>query len=171
MINCAHPTHFEDALEDGTRGRADPRRTGQRVTPEPRRARRVVRARRRRPRRARREHAALRRRFPQLTVLGGCCGTDHRTCPRSARLGVSKLQRDERARCDSRLACPHCRGRAPTTPAQNHRKIWKIGMPGSTGAVKISTPGPPGTVVVRTHRTHKSDAEASSGDAAKDQSR
>jgi methionine synthase I (cobalamin-dependent) len=25
-----------------------------------------------------REHAALKARLPHLTVLGGCCGTDHR---------------------------------------------------------------------------------------------
>jgi S-methylmethionine-dependent homocysteine/selenocysteine methylase len=24
------------------------------------------------------QYAELRRRFPQITVLGGCCGTDHR---------------------------------------------------------------------------------------------
>jgi S-methylmethionine-dependent homocysteine/selenocysteine methylase len=79
MINCAHPTHFESVLEAGApwqdriRGlranastkshaeldeaeeldQGDPADLGDR-------------------------HAALRGRLPQLTVLGGCCGTDHR---------------------------------------------------------------------------------------------
>jgi S-methylmethionine-dependent homocysteine/selenocysteine methylase len=79
MINCAHPTHFEDALEPGalwldrirglranasTKSHAeldeatalddgDPAELGER-------------------------HAALRDRLPRVNVLGGCCGTDHR---------------------------------------------------------------------------------------------
>jgi S-methylmethionine-dependent homocysteine/selenocysteine methylase len=79
MINCAHPTHFEDLLEPdaawverigGLRANAsvkshaeldeateldegDPADLGER-------------------------HAALRARLPRVNVLGGCCGTDHR---------------------------------------------------------------------------------------------
>jgi S-methylmethionine-dependent homocysteine/selenocysteine methylase len=79
MINCAHPTHFEDALEPGapwldrirglrsnasTKSHAeldeatelddgDPADLGER-------------------------HAALRDRLPRVNVLGGCCGTDER---------------------------------------------------------------------------------------------
>jgi S-methylmethionine-dependent homocysteine/selenocysteine methylase len=79
MINCAHPTHFERVLEDGaawverirglranasTKSHAeldeateldegDPADLGAR-------------------------YAALRSRMPNLNVLGGCCGTDHR---------------------------------------------------------------------------------------------
>jgi homocysteine S-methyltransferase len=79
MINCAHPTHFEDTLETdadwparirGVRANAstkshaeldeaeeldegDPADLGAR-------------------------HAALRDRLPSLTVVGGCCGTDQR---------------------------------------------------------------------------------------------
>ncbi|HKP20250.1 MAG TPA: homocysteine S-methyltransferase family protein [Thermoleophilaceae bacterium] len=79
MINCAHPTHFEDALEGGaawahrirglranasTKSHAeldeaedldegDPDDLGPR-------------------------YAALREKLPNLNVLGGCCGTDHR---------------------------------------------------------------------------------------------
>ncbi len=79
MINCAHPTHFEGALDEAAgwakRLRAlranssaksheeldespeldegDPAELGQ-------------------------QYAALRRRLPQLTILGGCCGTDDR---------------------------------------------------------------------------------------------
>ena len=51
----------------------------QRLDQEPRRARRGDRARRGRPRRPRpRATAPCARGCPQLTVLGGCCGTDHR---------------------------------------------------------------------------------------------
>ena len=92
MINCAHPTHFEAVLEDGEpwveRVRAlranastcshaeldeateldegDPADLGAR-------------------------YAALAGRLPQLTVLGGCCGTDHRHVKeiRDAWLGAS----------------------------------------------------------------------------------
>jgi S-methylmethionine-dependent homocysteine/selenocysteine methylase len=79
MINCAHPTHFEDAIEGGaawarrirglranasTKSHAeldeaeeldegDPDDLGPR-------------------------YAALRAKLPSLNVLGGCCGTDHR---------------------------------------------------------------------------------------------
>ena len=79
MINCAHPTHFEGVL-DGTQPWA------QRV--------RGVRANASRqshaelneatvldigdPAELGREYALLKRRLPQLTVMGGCCGTDHR---------------------------------------------------------------------------------------------
>lgn len=79
MINCAHPTHFSGVLEDG--GGWTSRLRGIRANA------------------SRRSHAELdnssdlddgdpvelaaqycdlRRRFPQLTVLGGCCGTDYR---------------------------------------------------------------------------------------------
>jgi len=78
MINCAHPTHFEHVLDDET-------------------VRRRVRG--LRANASRRSHAeldessdldsgdpaelaaqyrALRKQLPHLTVLGGCCGTDHR---------------------------------------------------------------------------------------------
>lgn len=79
MINCAHPTHFEQALEAGeawlkrvhgvranasTKSHAeldesetlddgDPTDLGRR-------------------------YQALRRNFPSFRILGGCCGTDHR---------------------------------------------------------------------------------------------
>jgi len=78
MINCAHPTHFEDVLAGGAW---------------------LDRLRGLRANASRRSHAeldaapdlddgdpvefggeygALRRRHPQINVLGGCCGTDHR---------------------------------------------------------------------------------------------
>ncbi len=79
MLNCAHPTHFSDALRDGERW--------------------VSRLRGIRANASMRSHAELdaapdldvgdpvdlgwryrdlRARFPHVNVLGGCCGTDHR---------------------------------------------------------------------------------------------
>ena len=79
MVNCAHPTHFEDVLATGERWRD--RIRGLRANasmrshdeldemeelddgdPDDLGAR----------------YAALRARLPHLNVLGGCCGTDHR---------------------------------------------------------------------------------------------
>ena len=79
MLNCAHPTHFSSALRDGEKW--------------------VSRLRGVRANASTRSHAELdaapdldigdpvdlgwryrdlRARFPQVNVLGGCCGTDHR---------------------------------------------------------------------------------------------
>ena len=79
MINCAHPSHFEDVLDE--------------LGPKLRRVRGL------RANASRRSHAeldastdldsgdpaalgaayrALQRKLPALTVVGGCCGTDHR---------------------------------------------------------------------------------------------
>jgi S-methylmethionine-dependent homocysteine/selenocysteine methylase len=79
MINCAHPTHFTPILEPNAQWT-------DRI--------RAVRANGSRKSHAElddateldsgnpiafgREHAELRSRFPQLTILGGCCGTDLR---------------------------------------------------------------------------------------------
>ena len=61
MINCAHPTHFSGMLAAGEgRWRGGIRGLGANAP------------------RGGRSHAELRRCLPYLTVLGGCCGTDHR---------------------------------------------------------------------------------------------
>ena len=77
MVNCAHPTHFGDALGDGTGHRIrglranassmshaelDAAETLDIGDPADLASR----------------YAALRRALPDLTVLGGCCGTDVR---------------------------------------------------------------------------------------------
>jgi homocysteine S-methyltransferase len=79
MINCAHPTHFEKILVPGSswmkricgiranaskRSHAELNESADLDVGD--------------PAELGREFAALKRAHPQLTVLGGCCGTDHR---------------------------------------------------------------------------------------------
>ncbi|RDJ20755.1 homocysteine methyltransferase [Bosea caraganae] len=79
MINCAHPTHFEQALEageswtrrvHGIRANASTRSHAEldesEVLDEGD------------PADLGRRYASLRRSFPTMRILGGCCGTDHR---------------------------------------------------------------------------------------------
>lgn len=78
MINCAHPTHFEHVLADATiRQRVRGLRTN---------ASRCSHAEldesteldAGNPSELGQQHIALHARLPQLAVVGGCCGTDHR---------------------------------------------------------------------------------------------
>src|SRR5688572_6893754 len=79
MINCAHPAHFEQALEPGAswtrriRGvRANASRKSHaelNESPELDAGN---------PAQFGAEHAELKKRFKDLHVMGGCCGTDHR---------------------------------------------------------------------------------------------
>ena len=85
MINCAHPTHFEHVLADREpwakriRGlRANASRKSHAVlndSPELDIGD---------PDELAMQHAALKRRLPQLNAMGGCCGTDHRHIERIA---------------------------------------------------------------------------------------
>ena len=79
MINCAHPTHFEDAIEGGagwaTRIRGLRANASTKTHAELDEADGARRGRSGRPRPALRRPAG---RLPNLNVLGGCCGTDHR---------------------------------------------------------------------------------------------
>jgi len=84
MINCAHPTHFAPLFPESVLAGGEP--WTQRI--------RGLRANASRQSHAElnesptldvgnpvelgREYAALKRRLPKLSVLGGCCGTDHR---------------------------------------------------------------------------------------------
>ncbi len=79
MINCAHPTHFEDVLEPDAawtariRGlRANASRLSHAELDESTELDEGD------PGELAAEYVALRHRLPALTVLGGCCGTDHR---------------------------------------------------------------------------------------------
>lgn len=79
MINCAHPTHFADVLDPGAewtqriRGlRANAsNRSHQELNDSPDLDAGD-------PDQLGADHARLLRQHPQLCVLGGCCGTDHR---------------------------------------------------------------------------------------------
>ena len=79
MINCAHPTHFNDTLEDGApwmdRIRGLRANSSERSHAELDNAPDLDSG---NPDELGAQYAALRERFPHLTILGGCCGTDHR---------------------------------------------------------------------------------------------
>jgi len=78
MINCAHPTHFDKALGDepwtrrigGLRANAS-RRSHQELNDSPD-------LNSGNPVELGSQYRELVRRHPQINVLGGCCGTDHR---------------------------------------------------------------------------------------------
>ncbi len=79
MLNCAHPSHFYDVLEPGSRWtdrirglRANASRLSHAELDE---AEELDAG---NPEELALEYVALRERLPRLTVLGGCCGTDHR---------------------------------------------------------------------------------------------
>jgi S-methylmethionine-dependent homocysteine/selenocysteine methylase len=79
MINCAHPTHFDHVLAGGEawtqriRGlRANASRKSHAELNESPELDIGD------PADLGARHADLKRRMPQLNVLGGCCGTDHR---------------------------------------------------------------------------------------------
>ena len=79
MINCAHPTHFESVLtsEDRWLGRL----RGIRANASTRSHAELNEAPDLddgHPDELGAQYGQLRRRFPQITILGGCCGTDHR---------------------------------------------------------------------------------------------
>ena len=80
MINCAHPTHFAHLLAgEGAPGPSDcagsaPTHRGA-ATPSSTQATDLDDG---DPVELGAQYADLRRRHRQLTVLGGCCGTDHR---------------------------------------------------------------------------------------------
>ena len=83
MINCAHPTHFAGVLSDAERaGEGWVKRVrGIRANASKRSHQELNEAPdldAGNPLELGREYAELRRRHPQINVLGGCCGTDHR---------------------------------------------------------------------------------------------
>jgi S-methylmethionine-dependent homocysteine/selenocysteine methylase len=79
MINCAHPTHFEHILAEG--GKWTDRIRGIRANASHRSHAELNEAPdldMGDPVELGKQYARLKRRLPHLTVLGGCCGTDHR---------------------------------------------------------------------------------------------
>ncbi len=79
MINCAHPTHFADVLEDG--GPWVDRIRGLRANASAKSHAELDEAEELDegdPPELARQYRDLSRHLPNLTVVGGCCGTDHR---------------------------------------------------------------------------------------------
>ena len=79
MINCAHPTHFEHIVAEG--GAWLDRIRGLRANASHRSHAELNEAPDLddgNPVELARQYARLKQRIPQLSVLGGCCGTDHR---------------------------------------------------------------------------------------------
>lgn len=79
MINCAHPTHFDGAL--AAHAKWVQRLRGLRANASRRSHAELDQAKDLDdgdPVEFGAQHAELRRRHPQLGVLGGCCGTDAR---------------------------------------------------------------------------------------------
>ena len=79
MVNCAHPTHFDSVLQRGepwtarVRGvRANASRMSHAQLNE------ATELDSGHPEEFGLQHAALKKHLPQLCVMGGCCGTDHR---------------------------------------------------------------------------------------------
>jgi S-methylmethionine-dependent homocysteine/selenocysteine methylase len=79
MINCAHPTHFDSIMTDGgdwvTRIRGIRANASRRSHAELDEAADLDDG---DPAELAQQYRALRNRFGHITVLGGCCGTDHR---------------------------------------------------------------------------------------------
>lgn len=85
MINCAHPSHFEDALAAGepwTRRIGGLRANASRMSHEELDAAEELDS--GHPEELGQDYAALMRVLPNLRVLGGCCGTDERHVARIA---------------------------------------------------------------------------------------
>jgi homocysteine S-methyltransferase len=77
MINCAHPTHFEHVLGEGGLGRLRGLRANasSKSHAELDEAEELDQG---DPHELAEQYRSLRRLWPQLTIVGGCCGTDHR---------------------------------------------------------------------------------------------
>jgi S-methylmethionine-dependent homocysteine/selenocysteine methylase len=78
MINCAHPSHFDHVLTDGEsvrRIRGIRANSSCKSHAELNECSEIDRG---NPQELGAMYAGLKRRLPQLNVLGGCCGTDHR---------------------------------------------------------------------------------------------
>jgi S-methylmethionine-dependent homocysteine/selenocysteine methylase len=79
MINCAHPTHFEPSLKAGEswtkRIHAVRANSSKKSHAELDESPTIDEG---NPKELGAQYRALRERFPQINVLGGCCGTDHR---------------------------------------------------------------------------------------------
>jgi S-methylmethionine-dependent homocysteine/selenocysteine methylase len=93
MINCAHPTHFADTLQEGSAWMKRVR--GLRANASTKSHAELdacTELDAGNPLELGAQYRDLRRRFPHLNVLGGCCGTDHRHVEAIAQACVSQHQ-------------------------------------------------------------------------------
>jgi S-methylmethionine-dependent homocysteine/selenocysteine methylase len=90
MVNCAHPTHFQSALEEGYgwlgRLRGIRANASRKSHAELDAASELDDG---DPHELASEYASLVARFPELTILGGCCGTDERHIEQIARACIT----------------------------------------------------------------------------------
>ena len=104
----------------------------ERLDDEPRRARRGRGARRRRPGRPRRPVRRAAGRPPHLTVLGGCCGTDHRHIERHPTyLPGGRRQRDLGLRDPDHVARGVAERAVARAPELVHRLLQHLGAGGA----------------------------------------
>ncbi len=90
MINCAHPTHFGDILTEGhwaTRIRAIRANSSKMSHAELDNAEKLDEG---NPEEFGQDYLFLRDKLPNLTILGGCCGTDHRHVENVCRAWLSR---------------------------------------------------------------------------------
>lgn len=101
MVNCAHPTHLEHALEPGIpwlgRLRGFRANASRKSHAELDAATELDDG---DPDELASEYAALTARLPELTILGGCCGTDERHIEQIARACITS---PEKERADRRV--------------------------------------------------------------------
>ena len=79
MVNCAHPTHFDHALRTGAPWIK--RLKGMRANASTKSHEELDNSTELdegNPKELGAQYRGIRERLPQITVLGGCCGTDHR---------------------------------------------------------------------------------------------
>ena len=100
MINCAHPTHFDRALTDGEpwlqrirglranasrKSHAELNKSSELDIGD--------------PAELGAQHARLKSRLPQLSVIGGCCGTNHRHVEQIACSLLAALSKSDLTAC------------------------------------------------------------------------
>ena len=127
MINCAHPSHFSDALEDGAawteRVRGLRANASRKSHAELDNSTELDAG---NPEELGELYAELLRRFPHINVLGGCCGTDHRhvECISASclRKKPDETPRPHGSRCG--FAAPHHEEESPH-PEEGRRPVSK----------------------------------------------
>lgn len=93
MINCAHPSHFDDTLREG--GNSLERLRGLRANASCMSHEELDNSEELdvgNPHELGRQHADLLDRYPHINILGGCCGTDHRHLEEISKAGREQFK-------------------------------------------------------------------------------